>query len=57
MIDVHQTYCGNHFMMHVSQIIMLYTRNLHNAFQLYLNKAGIKKERRVIINCFSKRGL
>ena len=25
MIDFHETYCGNYFIMHVSQIIMLYT--------------------------------
>lgn len=25
MMDVHEMYCGNHFVMHVSQITMLYT--------------------------------
>ena len=41
--DVHQTYCGNHFMMYVSQIIMLYTLNLHSAAcQLNLNKTRRK---------------
>ena len=37
------TYCGNHFMMHVSQIIMLYMVNIYSAIcQMYLNKIGIK---------------
>ena len=37
-------YCGNHFMMYVSQIIILYTLNLHSAIcQLYLNKPKGKK--------------
>ena len=41
---VHWTYYGNHFMMYVSQIIMLATFNLHSAVcQLYLNKTGRKK--------------
>ena len=29
MKDIHQTYCGYHFMMYVSQVIMLYTLNLY----------------------------
>ena len=34
----------NHFMMYISQIIMLYTLNLHSAVcQLYLNKTERKK--------------
>ena len=38
------TYSDHHFMMHVSQIIMLYTLNLYSAVcQLYLNKTGRKK--------------
>ena len=42
-MDVHLTYCVNHFMIYVSQIIMLYTLNIHNAVhQLYLNKTGGK---------------
>ena len=46
MMDIHQTYCGHHFMMQVSQIIMLYTLNLHSAIcQLYLNKTRRKKRR------------
>ena len=45
MTDVPQTYCDNHFMMYVSQIIMLCTLNLYSAVcQLYLNKAGRKKK-------------
>ena len=39
-MDVPQTYCGHHFMMHVSQIIMLYT-NLYSVIcKLYINKTG-----------------
>ena len=34
-------------MMYVSQVIMLYTWNLHSALcQLYLNKAGRKKKKK-----------
>ena len=44
-INVHCTYCGNHFMVYVSQIIMLYTLNLYSAeCQLYLNKTRRKKK-------------
>ena len=46
MIGVHSTYCGNHFMMYVSQIVMLYTLNLHSAvYQLYLNTTERKIKR------------
>ena len=49
MMDVHYIYCGHHFMMYVSQIIMLYTLNLYSVvFQLYLNKTGRKKRNRAI---------
>ena len=42
IMDCHQPYCDNHFMMYTSQIIMLYTLNLYNAVcQLQLNKTGI----------------
>lgn len=41
MMDVHPTYCGNNFMMYVSQIIMLH--NLNAICQLYLNKTERKK--------------
>ena len=38
-------HCDNHFMMYVSQVIMLYTLNIYSAIsQLYLNKTGRKKE-------------
>ena len=44
MMDVHQTYCDNHFMMYVSQRIMLYTLNSYSAvWQLYLNNNWKKK--------------
>ena len=45
MMDVNQTYCCNHFMMCVNQIIILYILNiLYNAIsQLYLNKNRKKK--------------
>ena len=43
MIDVHQTYSGNQFMMYVSQIIMLSTLNSHSSVcQFYFNKTGRK---------------
>ena len=39
VMGVHLMYCDNHFMMYISQIIMLYTLNLYNAlYKLYLNK-------------------
>ena len=38
MIDVRSTYCGNHFMMYVSQI------TVNDVCQLYLNKTGGKKD-------------
>ena len=39
MTDVHQTYCGDQFMTHVCQVIMLCTLNLYSAVrELYLNK-------------------
>ena len=35
------TYCDNHFMMYLSQIIMLYTLKLYSAVcQFYLHKTG-----------------
>ena len=50
MMNVHCTYCGHHFMMYVSQIIMLYTLNLYSAVcQLYLKKTGRKKLRVLIL--------
>lgn len=43
-MGIHSTYCGNHFMMYTSQIIMLYTLNLYSTIcQLYLNKTRRKK--------------
>ena len=37
--------CEHHFMMYVSQIIILYTLNLYNAEnQLYLNKQRKKQK-------------
>ena len=45
MMDVHKTYCGNHFITNVIQIIKLYTLHLYRAVcQLYFNKTGRKKE-------------
>ena len=44
MIDINYIYCGNHFMLYKSQIIMLYTLNLYSAAcQLYLNETGEEK--------------
>ena len=43
MMDVHWTYCDNHFVMYVNQIMVLYILNLHSATcQLYLNKTERK---------------
>ena len=40
-MNVHYTYCENHFMMSASQIIMLYTISGYSAVcQLYVNKTG-----------------
>ena len=55
MMDVHETYCGNNFMMYVSQSIMLCTLNLYSAVcQLYLNKTGRKKGilKNYIFSCY-----
>ena len=41
MMDVQVIYYGNHFMMYVSQIFMLYTLDLHgDVCQVCLNKTG-----------------
>ena len=43
-MDVHYTYCDNHFMIYTGQIIRLYTLNLYNAVcQLYSSKTLRKK--------------
>ena len=39
MMNVNQTFCDDHFTIYLSQIIVLYTLNLHSVVcQLYLNK-------------------
>lgn len=39
MMNANQTFCGDHFTIYLSQIIILYTLNLHSAAcQLYINK-------------------
>ena len=39
MMNVDHAYCDNHFMVYVSQIVMLYTLSLYSAvYQFYLNK-------------------
>ena len=44
MMDTPSTYCDNHFMMYVNQILMLYTLKLYSAVcHLYFNKTGRKK--------------
>lgn len=52
MKNVNWIYCSKHFMIHVSQIILLYTSHLYTAIcQLYVNKTGkqeilyVKKEK------------
>lgn len=48
-MDVHSTYCDNIFMIHVSQIMLLYTLNLYSAVnQLYFNKTGRKKRKKTL---------
>lgn len=43
VMDVNQTYCGNHFTIYLSQIILMYTLNLYSVVcQLYLNKTRKK---------------
>ena len=43
MMNVHWTYCGNHFMMYTSQIIRLYTLHAYSSVcQLYLTVKGKK---------------
>ena len=45
--------CDHHFVMYISQIIMLYTVNLYNAVcQLYLNKIG-RKKKNIKYKCYS----
>ena len=44
MTHVHKTYCGYHFMMYISQIIVLYILNWYCALcQSYVSKIGRKK--------------
>lgn len=45
VMDVNKIYCGNHFAIYVSQIMMLHALNLYSAIcQLYLNKTMGKME-------------
>ena len=45
MMDIHETYDDNHFMVNVNQIITPYPLNLYRVgCQLYLNNTGRKKE-------------
>ena len=45
LYDAHLTYCDNHFMMYINQIMMLYTLNLYSiAAQFCLNKSSIKQK-------------
>jgi len=37
MMDGYQTYCGDHFVMFVSQIMMLYTLNVFSADVYYIS--------------------
>jgi len=44
-MDIHGTSCGNHLMIYLCQIIMLYTLNLHSAVcQLNLKKTEREKK-------------
>ena len=45
-MDVHETYCDDHFMMYISQIMVLHSLNLYsNVHQLYINKTGKKTKK------------
>lgn len=50
MMDVNQIYCGHHFTIYGSRVIVTYALSLHNAVcQLCINKTGKiidKKKRR-----------
>lgn len=55
MMDVDQTYCGNHFTINVSQIIMLSTLNLYSAvYQLYPKKLVVGVGRNLMAHITSK---
>ena len=46
IMDVHKTYCDDHFMMYISQIMVLHSLNLYsNVHQLYINKTGKKTKK------------
>ena len=49
-MDDHSTYCGDHFTMYVSQIIMFYILNL----ALYVNDISIKLEEKKILRLKQK---
>ena len=47
LYEMMNVYYDNHFMMYVSQIIMLYTLNLFSAIcRPYLNKTGRKQKQK-----------
>lgn len=37
MMDVNQTYCGNHSTTHISQVMVLYTLNLYSVIYQYIS--------------------
>lgn len=49
VMGVHLMYCDNHFMMYISEIIMLGTLNVYrDVCQFYLNKTGRKNGKKII---------
>ena len=46
-MDVHQTYCNNHFVMNIHQILTLYILNFYTTVcQSYLNKTERKENKK-----------
>ena len=46
MLDVNYTFYGNHVLMYISQIIVLYTLNVYSAYVSYIStKLGEKRFR------------
>ena len=51
MMNVHKPYCGSHFMMYTSQIIMFYTLNSYSAVcQLHFKETGKKPKPKKEVN-------
>ena len=55
MMDSHRTYCGNHFKIYVSQIIMLYILNLHSAVIAVIISIKLEEKNKLYLNCKTKK--